>query len=41
MSLVVAADVGLVGRFPRVSGDEPPDTRTAGEYLQFSPRERG
>ena len=41
MSRWVGTNHGGTGSFPRVSGDEPPDTRTAGEYLQFSPRERG
>ena len=41
MSRPRVASAGLIGRFPRVSGDEP----TQGFYqtvdAEFSPRERG
>ena len=30
-----------LGRFPRVSGDEPYKLKTSGEPVTFSPRERG
>ena len=31
----------LAGRFPRVSGDEPPVSETFTDAARFSPRERG
>ena len=31
----------LLGRFPRVSGDEPPLISREGAWDEFSPRERG
>ena len=41
MSRMWGLEASTAVRFPRVSGDEPKDTRALADAYMFSPRERG
>ena len=41
MSPTARGELAALERFPRVSGDEPPVTRSVVASVGFSPRERG